>query len=166
MAPELALAYGSTYGLDAEANGADSGGGGSGRCFQVLGFDVMLDGARRHIAAITAPSLPCAARVSGCNSVGPSRYTADEARACATGAEAGAPHILEVNHNPSFAIPTALDESIKYRSLLATLAHIFPAGATMLEGAEVLVPEPLPVPPAGDAGESLKAAFAVPLACG
>ena len=37
---------------------------------------------------------------------------------------AGAAHLLEVNHNPSFAIPTPLDRAIKGAVMLATLKKV------------------------------------------
>eukprot|EP01047_Picozoa_sp_COSAG01_P019770 COSAG01_NODE_1110_length_11657_cov_5.360616_4_plen_672_part_00 len=38
--------------------------------------------------------------------------------------EGGAPHLLEVNHNPSFAVPTKLDKQIKGSVLLSTLCQV------------------------------------------
>ena len=81
MLPALQLAYEHSYAQSSARGGARSETPVE-RCFQVLGFDVMID-------------------------------------------HSGAPHILEVNHNPSFAVPTDLDVEIKGSVMLSALSKVF-----------------------------------------
>ena len=79
MQPGLALQYEQQYPRrTAQSSCLQRGNNGSDRCFQVLGFDVMID--------------------------------AD-----------GAPHLIELNHNPSFKVPTQLDFAIKGSVLRSAL---------------------------------------------
>ena len=124
MLPAVSLAYEQSYPPPRTRGGAPVEPPKQ-RCFQVLGFDVMLD-------------------------------------------ESGAPHILEVNHNPSFAVPTPLDKQIKGSVMLSALSKVFgdtPRAAEPGEAApqlEMLDWEPVAPPPEGDATlilREIKAAF-------
>ena len=71
------------------------------RCFQLIGFDVMLSAG-------------------------------------------GDPYVIEINHNPSFKLPTPLDEDIKTAALAGAvaLASDFPM-SSKAPGAKVCEPLPL-----------------------
>lgn len=81
--------------------------------------------------------------------------------------QTGAPHILEVNHNPSFAVPTDLDREIKGSVMLSALCKVFDETPPSSPGPatgdlSLLTWEAVASPPDGDATlllRELKAAF-------
>lgn len=123
MLPALQLAYEHSYPPPGTRRGATPEPPAQ-RCFQVLGFDVMID-------------------------------------------ESGAPHILEVNHNPSFAVPTELDKEIKGSVMLSALSKVFnetpqSSSGAVSGGLSMLPWEVVGSPPDGDATlilRELKATF-------
>ena len=124
MLPALQLAYEHSYSQSGARGGVRSEARAE-RCFQVLGFDVMID-------------------------------------------HRGAPHILEVNHNPSFAVPTDLDVAIKGSVMLSALSKVFndtpPSSSRTAAspGLSMLPWEPVCSPPEDDATlilRELKATF-------